>query len=243
MQIIPVMDLLGGRVVRAVAGERENYAPIRSRLTNSADPADLATALVQSCGATSFYVADLDAITCNGSDRHFNLLRQLCPALASAGVRELWLDAGPAAWLGELAPHALAAGLRLVPVVGSESLEEGACGLAPAGFGPEEFVLSLDYRNGRFFGPPALDDQAARWPGRVIVMELAVVGTGAGPALGRLERICGTAEAAGRQDIAVFAAGGVRDAADLDCLAAAGAAGVLVASALHDGRLATGTGR
>jgi phosphoribosylformimino-5-aminoimidazole carboxamide ribotide isomerase len=237
MQIIPVMDLLGGRVVRAVAGERANYAPIRSRLTDSSRPADLATALLRRSGATILYVADLDAITCDGSDHHFDLLQQLCPALAAAGARELWLDAGAADWLGHLAPHAVAAGLRLVPVVGTESLPDAEASLIPAGFGPDDFVLSLDYRNGSFLGPAGLEDQAPRWPCRVIAMELAVVGTGAGPALERLRRICRTAQGAGRSEVAVFAAGGVRDAADLAPLATAGAAGVLVASALHDGRL------
>jgi phosphoribosylformimino-5-aminoimidazole carboxamide ribotide isomerase len=40
--------------------------------------------------------------------------------------------------------------------------------------------------------------------------------------------------AAGRR---IYAAGGVRDAADLAALARAGIAGALVATALHDGRL------
>jgi uncharacterized protein related to proFAR isomerase len=35
----------------------------------------------------------------------------------------------------------------------------------------------------------------------------------------------------------IFAAGGVRDAADLDLLKRAGIAGALIASCLHDGRL------
>lgn len=191
---------------------------------------------MQRCGATAFYVADLGVITCKGSDRHFHLLRRLCPALAAAGARELSLDAGPADRLGKLAAHALAAGLRLTAVVGGEALDEALPELAPAGFLPADVVLSLEYRNGQFLGPAGLDNQAARWPPRVVAMELAVVGTGAGPAPDRIQQIRHHAQAAGRSDVEVFAAGGVRDAADLHQLAAAGAAGVLVARALHDAR-------
>jgi phosphoribosylformimino-5-aminoimidazole carboxamide ribotide isomerase len=63
-------------------------------------------------------------------------------------------------------------------------------------------------------------------------MTLARVGSGAGPDLERLRTI---RLAAARP--AIFAAGGVRDASDLAELKRIGIAGVLVASALHDGRL------
>ena len=63
-------------------------------------------------------------------------------------------------------------------------------------------------------------------------MTLARVGSGEGPDLARLRQIM--AKNAGRQ---LYAAGGVRDLDDLKGLSDAGAAGVLVASALHDGRI------
>ena len=93
-------------------------------------------------------------------------------------------------------------------------------------------ILSLDYRGNAFVGPPGLENAAELWPARVIAMTLAKVGSGAGP---DLERLAAVKAMAGRRQ--VFAAGGVRDGADLDDLQAAGIAGALVASALHDGRL------
>jgi phosphoribosylformimino-5-aminoimidazole carboxamide ribotide isomerase len=62
-------------------------------------------------------------------------------------------------------------------------------------------------------------------------MTLARVGAGRGPDIGVLERLVaqGACE--------VFAAGGVRDGADLVAASRAGARGALVATALHDGRL------
>ena len=93
-------------------------------------------------------------------------------------------------------------------------------------------ILSLDFRGDAFHGPEALLPMPELWPGRIIIMTLARVGSGAGPDLQRLATI--RARGAGRR---VFAAGGLRDARDLASIALHGGAGVLVASALHDGRL------
>ena len=93
-------------------------------------------------------------------------------------------------------------------------------------------MLSLDYRGDAFQGPEEILSEPKVWPRRVIVMTLARVGSGAGPDLARvgaIKTISGDRE--------IYAAGGVRDAADLAALKAAGAAGALIATALHDGRI------
>ena len=64
-------------------------------------------------------------------------------------------------------------------------------------------------------------------------MTLAAVGRDEGP---DLKRVAGIVRLAG-PGREVFAAGGVRAAEDLRALAEAGAAGVLVASALHRGKI------
>jgi phosphoribosylformimino-5-aminoimidazole carboxamide ribotide isomerase len=66
-------------------------------------------------------------------------------------------------------------------------------------------------------------------------MTLARVGSGAGP---DLERFAAIRARAGTREIVM--AGGLRDARDLAAARAAGAAAILVASALHDGRLTGG---
>jgi phosphoribosylformimino-5-aminoimidazole carboxamide ribotide isomerase len=93
-------------------------------------------------------------------------------------------------------------------------------------------ILSLDFRGDVFQGPQAFLDDEDLWPRRLIVMTLARVGSDAGPDLTRLASII--AKAGSR---AVYAAGGLRGKEDLLVLRQAGATGVLVASALHDGRL------
>ena len=66
----------------------------------------------------------------------------------------------------------------------------------------------------------------------VIVLDLARVGSGEGPdvdLVGELHRRF--------PELALLAGGGVRDLADLRALAQAGAAGALVATALHGGAI------
>jgi phosphoribosylformimino-5-aminoimidazole carboxamide ribonucleotide (ProFAR) isomerase len=89
-------------------------------------------------------------------------------------------------------------------------------------------VLSLDFRGDDFIGPPALLQRPHLWPARVIVMTLARVGADGGPDLARIAQIANLAPQA-----QVYAAGGIRDIADLRAARAAGAHGALIASALH----------
>ena len=175
MRILPVIDLLDGHVVRAVAGERARYRPVRSRLAVDADPVAVCAALLELAPFAAVYVADLDAITRDGSRRNVDALLRLGAVVRRRGVRELWLDAGRAAWTGELAAHLAALGVELVPVIGSESLaeDERPRDLAAA---HTDFALSLDHRAGAFIGPPALARAAHLWPRRVLAMELAGVG-------------------------------------------------------------------
>lgn len=222
MNIIPVLDLRGGAVVRAQSGERHRYRPIVTPLSPTSDPVDVTRGLLSVHPFTTFYLADLDGIEATGNnDRALHRLRAEFPALAfwvDNGVADVaaanrWLDGG----LGDL-------------VIGSESQKDLA--LARHLAGHDRVVLSLDFRGDAFQGPPALLDDPAAWPRRLIVMTLARVGSGAGPDLDRLGAVRHAAP-----DRAIHAAGGVRDGADLAALKRAGIAGALVATSLHDGRL------
>lgn len=221
MLLIPVIDLKGGIVVHARRGARESYAPLASPLCASAQAVDVAAGFLALAPFRALYVADIDAITGAGDN---------APVVAALGRAfpkvELWVDAGEAR--AEAVRARAAAGLG-TSVVGTESLGEGldARELLRAGA-----ILSLDHDGTGPLGPRAVHEDASLWPERVIVMTLARVGSGEGPDLDALRRV-----RARRPDIAVYAAGGVRGPQDLDALAAAGAAGVLVASALHDGRI------
>ena len=96
----------------------------------------------------------------------------------------------------------------------------------------DRLLLSLDFRGAQFLGPPALLDRPTSWPDRIICMTLERVGSGAGADLLRLAELKRRAP-----NRSLYAAGGVRGEDDLVRLAVAGASGVLLASALHDGSL------
>ncbi|MBV9065749.1 MAG: histidine biosynthesis protein [Methylobacteriaceae bacterium] len=217
MEIIPVLDLKAGHVVHAQRGDRDSYQPIVSRLSPSSMPRDVLAALVQLHAFARVYIADLDAIGKTGE--HAQIISEL--ARRYPGV-EFWLDAGGTA------RAEMPAADNIRAVIGSESLRD----LAALQASGAAAILSLDFRGEDFLGPPDLVDAPALWPDRIIVMTLARVGSGAGPDLDRLAMI---KQRAGARR--VYAAGGVRGCHDLKALRDAGAAGVLVASALHDGRL------
>ena len=81
MRVIPVLDLVAGRAVRACRGSREAYAPVHSALLSEEQAGDalaLARAFRDRLGQGDqgeWYVADLDAIT--GAAPQRALLRAL----------------------------------------------------------------------------------------------------------------------------------------------------------------------
>jgi phosphoribosylformimino-5-aminoimidazole carboxamide ribotide isomerase len=222
MELIPVLDLQGGVVVRARLGRRQDYRPITTPLSPTSDPVDVMRGLLTIHPFAAAYVADLDAIAGRGD--HHAVLGELRARYAVS----LWVDNGTADRAA--AQRFLATGMGRL-VIGSESQRD--LGLVREFADDARVALSLDFRDDVFLGPPALLADPTLWPHRVIVMSLARVGAAAGP---DLDRLCAIRAAAGPGRI-IYAAGGVRDADDLAMLAQAGIAGALVASCLHDGRV------
>ena len=222
MELIPVIDLMGGAVVHARRGERDNYRPIVTPLCEGAEPVAIAGALMALAPFRTLYVADLDAIA--GKAGHDDVISRLQGRFPDVGV---WVDAGEA---DEVALTRRRAAELGKPVVGTETMTSFEMGQAALASGPA--VLSLDYGLEGARGPAEFHQQAELWPQALIVMMLARVGGGDGPDYTRLRDII--ARAGERR---VYAAGGVRTVDDLQALADLGVAGALVASALHDGRL------
>ena len=231
MQLVPVIDLLRGQVVRGIQGHRESYRPIVSALCSTAEPLAVARILCEHCGSGVLYVADLDAL--QGAPAQTALLAGLLDALPWL---TLWLDAGfvdaeaAAALLAALEPAAAA---RVLPVFASESLRSSAA-LAACFTDPAwPALLSLDRRDGQRLDPADCWERPELWPERVIVMTLERVGAGSGPDLDTLRAVAASAPPRTR----LIGAGGIRNEADLREAEAAGADAWLVASALHDLRL------
>ncbi|WP_045836465.1 HisA/HisF-related TIM barrel protein [Hyphomicrobium sp. 99] len=227
MDVIPVIDVAHGQVVRAVKGERSAYRPIETPIAATADPAELARGLAKLFPFRTLYLADLDGIEGRGRNKH------LVPALSHVlPGAEIWIDAG----IGSRgASRAVLAAPVATLVVGSESIETARVWTDISAEAPARTILSLDFRHDEFMGPESLLTDSSLWPSRVIVMTLDRVGANAGPDFQRLKDIVSRAGAR-----RVYAAGGVRNRADLDALRKLGVKGALIASALHSGKISAG---
>jgi len=226
MQIIPVIDVRHGVAVHASGGRRDRYRPLATPLAVGSEPVAVAQGLMSLYAFPALYVADLDAI--EGRKPNAEIVDRL-----AAGVpgTELWIDAGDRASAIEANPPQRGR----VSVLGTESMRDeddlAALSRLPSGAA----ILSLDFKDDRFLGPAGVLEACSSWPDRIIVMTLGRVGSGGGPDVARVSQV--VARAQGRS---VYAAGGVRNVDDIDRLAAAGAAGALVATALHEQKITAG---
>ncbi len=242
MELIPVLDLLGGHAVHARRGSRDKYLPVQSALLPGrvGDATALARAYRTMLGAGRCYVADLDAI--QGWTPQINLLKTLADPEHGFG-QGLMVDAGIST---PRAAEALVDAGATTVVVGLETLRGfgDLKGIVEA-VGSERVVFSLDLldgkpirrRTGRIASQEAVSlELGARaveaGVSAVLVLDLALVGTDAGPhnldLIGGLKRLLW---------VPILSGGGVRTTADLDVLAEAGCDAALVGTAVHTGAI------
>jgi HisA/HisF family protein len=231
MRVVGVIDLKDGTAVHAVRGERERYRPVHSVIGgDDGDAPALARGFRAALGLDELYVADLDAIVGAGDNSAtVGALAREARVMVDAGVSE----PARAQALLDLGAHRVIVGTETL--TGPDALDRLLAEL-PSG----ALVLSVDLREGRVLSPdaqlaglPALDAVARlyrRGLREAIVLDLARVGSGAGPDVELIADLHGA-----HPDLDLLAGGGVRDVDDLRALDAAGAAGALVATALHRG--------
>ena len=221
LKIIPVIDIKSGKAVHAVKGERANYHPLNTELCTEGDPYALIDALRSRFPFSTIYIADLDALMGQAPNR--NLIQNLTAQFANI---RFWIDQGFV-----FPDHKIASDWPWTPVIGTESLDDSAL-KTQAPLCPEPAILSLDFAASGFLGPHILLASDEFWPQRVIVMSLVNVGAEQGP---NWELLSWFKRKWPQQYL--IAAGGVRNEQDLKRLAESGFDGVLVATALHRGRI------
>jgi phosphoribosylformimino-5-aminoimidazole carboxamide ribotide isomerase len=241
LRLLGAIDLRAGRAVHAVAGQRRDlYQPVA---VVEGDAIALAQ-LYHDRGVDGLYVADLDAII--GEPPEDDTIR----TLTALGM-PLALDAGVSHEAQAL--HAVnALGVSQV-VVGLETLTSfEALDVICVSVGGERVVFSLDLRDGTPIAAHLTFDAAQVAPGdsrgmkapltpaviaaraaqsgvgAIIVLELARVGTAAGP---DVELIADVRKTVPR--VQLLAAGGIRGVDDLARLRDAGCDGAIVASMLQ----------
>lgn len=233
MIVLPVLDLFDGHVVRGIAGRRDQYRPIVSQLTQSSQPFDVVRAIRDKFGLDCFYVADLNGI--QHQRPHLKLLEQL----AASGIT-LIVDAG----LRNAADARLLKDAGITrSIVGLESCP-GPNELAEIAAEFEDVTFSLDLLDGK----PRFPLSESAWNEQpqdivrqvietdiraILPLDLADVGTATG---GSTDSLCRLIRNEFPQT-GLVVGGGVRGPHDLQRLHSLNVNAVLVASALHDGRL------
>ena len=227
MQVIPAIDVLGGKVVRLRQGDYDQVAEYGD------DPVSVAEQFIAE-GATLVHVVDLDAA--RGRERSVEVIR----SLGRAGIG---FQLGGGIRSAEIATEVIELGARRV-VIGSALLADGdAAGDIVRAVGPDAVVAAIDVRGGRAHGSGWLDDGvpvadvvefvADLGVGRALVTAIEQDGTMEGPALELLATVRSLAP-----DLALIASGGVGSLADIrklrDC--DAGVEAVIVGRALYEGR-------
>ena len=232
LKVVPVVDVLNGIVVHAVRGKRREYQPLQSILSDSVEPLEVAKAF-KTLGFCELYIADLDAIT--GGVVNFQVFKDI----AKETGLDLIVDAGASDL--ETVGKLLDCGVSKV-VVGTETLQnKGFVDEAVRLFGSECVIVSLDLKGEKVLVRPGFDgsknpirllsELKKMGVSEVIVLDLARVGSGEGVNFDFLKQVLEAVP------IDVYVGGGVRDINDLFKLKEMGVSGVLVATALHSGKI------
>jgi phosphoribosylformimino-5-aminoimidazole carboxamide ribotide isomerase len=230
-ELLPAIDLRGGRVVRLIEGDF-------ARETRYGDePRDVARRFVDA-GATWIHVVDLDGARA-GEPRQLELIAGVTGEVLGQAHVEL---GGGLRTAGSVA-GALAAGVSRVAVGTAAVRDPAFAARIVARHGPDRVAASIDVRDGVALGDgwrtgapglPAVEAVSMLADAGVTTFEVTAIerdGRLEGPDLGLL----GALVALGRGRI--IASGGIASIEDVLAVQAAGCAGAIVGRALYEGRI------
>ena len=226
MEVIPTIDLRGGRVVRLYQGDYDKETAY------SDDPLEVALRW-EEAGAPRIHVVDLDGAA-TGSPVNLELVENIAarvaiPVQLGGGIRDM-----------DTAERVLSMGVQRV-VFGTAAIRDPALVKdACLKLGAERVVVAIDARDGRVAVQGWMEqsdataaDLARRMADggvvRFIYTDIGVDGTLAGP---NLQAVADLMKAVGRP---IISAGGIGSLADLERLARVGVEGTILGSALYEG--------
>jgi phosphoribosylformimino-5-aminoimidazole carboxamide ribotide isomerase len=230
-EILPAIDLRGGRVVRLEEGDFERETSFAT------DPASVAATFADD-GARWIHVVDLDAAR-TGVAAHEGVIAQIIASVAGRAHVEV---AGGLRAEGVVA-NALVAGASRA-VVGTAAIRDPAfAGRLVAAHGAQRIVMAIDVRNDRAVGDgwsvsdPGVDAEAIirRLADEgITTFEVTAIerdGLMAGPDLALYERLVRLERGA------IIASGGVTSLSDIEAVRSVGCRGAIIGRALYEGRL------
>jgi len=223
-RIVFVTDLLGGRVVHAIKGEREKYQPVEnSKVSNSPEPIEM----ISEIKPKEVYIADLDRLQHTGNN--FEVIKKisaLTKTMVNIGVEK-----------NDDIEKCLS--IADTVILSSEASSFKIMRYASGNY-PGKTSITIDIKNGSIL---TKDEDLKKEPKElvkllnelnikdIVIIDLSKVGTGAGFDEDFLHEI---------KDISkhnILFGGGIRDMNDIDTLKEIGISGALVATAVHNGKI------
>lgn len=236
LDAIGVIDIKDGIVVRGVAGERDKYSEVESRIIEQEikTPLAAAAAFYNKLGIRKIYIADLDAIMSSDKENNLDKIREIKVEFPDL---EIMLDAG---FNNEFTPDIYLNNWLDYAVIATESLENMKFLSRLAGY-KEQIIISIDLKDGE------LIHNIESWQGKsiseiikeinslgfknYILLDLASVGTARGIS-GYIRKLKEEFS-----ELNFITGGGVKDYRDIKVLKKLSFSGVLIASAFHNGSL------
>ncbi len=230
MIVIPAIDLMGGKAVRLVRGERSQGT------TYADDPVEVVRRFADA-GARRVHVVDLDGAFA-GAPAQRALIGRMVELARSRGVA---VQTGGGIRSAATVDELIDLGVDAV-VVGTLAVREPAVVQALCSQHAGRIVVAADARDGKVavsgwqerseLDASALARAAASWGAAAILYtDVARDGMQSGVA------VEATAALQAMVSIPVYASGGVGSLEDLDACAAAGIAGVVLGRALYEGAI------
>jgi phosphoribosylformimino-5-aminoimidazole carboxamide ribotide isomerase len=226
MEIIPAIDLRGGKCVRLVQGRYDRETVF------SDDPVEMARRWERE-GARRLHIVDLDGAR-EGQPRNLAVVEGIARAV------EIPVQLGGGIRSEETARQALAAGVQRV-IIGTAALDRASAQHMADALG-EALAAGIDARDGRVAvrGWVEMSEVKAvdlaremaglgiRW---IVFTDIGQDGMLAGPNTSALRELVKASRAS------IIASGGISSAADIRAVKEAGAAGAIIGTALYTGRL------
>ena len=233
LRVIPVIDIMQGKVVHAIKGYREEYRPLNSKILETQDPVEVASELKRRFGFDELYVADLDGIM--KDEVTLSVLCNIC----KTGNLKVMVDAGVNN--AAKAQALLSSGVAGI-IVGTETLETLEDLLTIVNLSRNVPIIgSIDIKDGKVLSkcrelssasPPKVaklfKDCGVK---QIMLLDISRVGSEAGVKIDIAKSILN------KVSLPLLVGGGVSSLKDIFALRAIGVSGVLVATVLHNAQL------
>ncbi|HIH61602.1 MAG TPA: HisA/HisF family protein [Methanobacteriales archaeon] len=222
IEVIPVLDLMGSLAVAGKSGERKKYKPLKSIFSTSPNPVEIALSLKRA-GARRIYIADLDAITGQGSNIQIvQEINHLIPVMLDFGVQDF---------------KAFEFGLKIAwqVIVATETLRDiRELKKIFRVFPKSRIVVSIDTKNGQLYSKNLnmtleefRDVLIQLDPGEIILLDLTRVGTQQGINRELIKKF---------EKFDIIPGGGIK-LQDIKMLSSMGIRKILAGTALHQGKI------